>query len=114
LPAGALGPFPLIGYAPDDSAGACWTFPEVDAAGRVVGILRRYVTPRSDGKSKLRAKGGRAGLTVPDGWRERAGPVFVVEGPTDALAMTAAGLSCVGRPSNSACAAGGVVARLAP
>jgi hypothetical protein len=31
---------------------------------------------------------------------ERPGPVFVVEGPTDALAMTHAGLACVGRPSN--------------
>lgn len=72
-----------------------WTFPEVDGAGRVVGIARRFL----DGRKKAAADGAR-GLTVPAGWRERGGAVYVVEGPSDALAMTAAGLACVGRPSN--------------
>ena len=48
--------------------------------------------------------GGKRGLSVPAGCRDRPGPVLVVEGPTDALALTAAGLAAVGRPS----AAGGV------
>ena len=36
-----------------------------------------------------------------DGWRDRPGPVFLVEGASDTLALTAAGLSAVGRPSNT-------------
>ncbi|WP_171475045.1 hypothetical protein [Frigoriglobus tundricola] len=45
--------------------------------------------------------GSKRGLTLPTGWRDRPGPVFVVEGPTDAAALTAAGLAAVGRPSNA-------------
>ena len=93
LPAEALDALPLVGF---DPGGPCATFPEVDAAGAVVGILRRF-----KGGLKKAMAGGRRGLAVPDGWRDRPGPVFVVEGPTDVLSMTAAGLSCVGRPSNS-------------
>jgi len=94
-----------LGYNPSDPLGACWTFPERDAGAGVVGILRRFVTPLRDGenraKNKLAATGSRRGLHLPRGWRDRPGPVFVVEGPTDALALTAAGLSAVGRPSNA-------------
>jgi hypothetical protein len=32
-----LSALPLLGYDPDDRGGPCWTFPEADAAGRVVG-----------------------------------------------------------------------------
>ena len=95
LPADALDALPLVGFNPDAN-GAHFTFPEVDATGCVVGLLRRF----GDG-SKKAAAGGRRGLTLPAGWRDRPGPVFAVEGPTDAAAMTAAGLACVGRPSNS-------------
>src|SRR5205823_11745894 len=31
-----------IGYRPEDGQGGCWTFPECDAAGQVVGLQRRY------------------------------------------------------------------------
>ena len=49
--------------------------------------------------------GGKRGLTLPTDFRHRTGRVFVVEGPTDFMAMTAAGLHAVGRPS---CSGGGV------
>lgn len=76
--------------------GTAWTFPECDGVGRVVGISRRF----RDG-SKVFHKGGVRGLTLPAGWEHSRGPLFVVEGPSDTLAMTHAGLCSVGRPSNS-------------
>lgn len=99
LPAGALDALPLLGFNPDDPAGACFTFAECDPTGRPIGLNRRF----RDG-SKKAMSGAKRGLTLPTGWRDRPGSVFVVEGPTDAAALTAAGLSAVGRPSN----AGGV------
>lgn len=96
LPVAALDALPLLGFDPDDRVGACYTFPEVDAGGTVVGLLRRF----ADASKKTMA-GSRRGLTLPTGWRETPGPVFVVEGPTDTLALVAAGLGAVGRPSNS-------------
>ena len=77
----------------------CWTFPEMDADGRVVGINRRYI----DGSKRMIA-GGQRGLYLPAGWRERPGPILICEGPTDAAALTAMGLAGIGRPS----ATGGV------
>ena len=73
-----------------------FTFPEVDEAGAVVGILRRF--PNGDKKTM---PGSKRGLVLPAGWRDRPDAAFVVEGPTDTLAMTAAGLAAVGRPSNN-------------
>ncbi len=96
LPADALDALPLLGFNRDDPAGACFTFAEVDAIGNVVGLNRRF----GDG-SKKAVHGSKRGLTLPTGWRDRPGPVFVVEGPTDAAALTAAGLAAVGRPSNA-------------
>jgi integrase len=93
LPAEVFARLPLLGA---NKAEKCWTFPEVDAAGTVIGVTRRFL----DG-SKKRTAGGRSGLTLADGWRERPGPVLLVEGPTDLLALTAAGLCAVGRPSNT-------------
>jgi hypothetical protein len=95
LPPTGLDCFPLLGRGQDER-GKFWTFPEVDAAGAVVGICRRY----PDGKFQL--PGGSRGLSVPHGL-DVAGcdTLFVVEGPTDAAAMWCAGLSAVGRPSNS-------------
>jgi putative DNA primase/helicase len=94
LPPDALDCLPLLGLRRDEKP-ACLTFPESDAAGRVIGLNRRY----SDG-SKKAMPGSRRGLTLPTGWRDRPGPTFVVEGPTDTVALIAAGLSAVGRPSN--------------
>ncbi len=97
LPPGSLDAFPLVGSSGANMHGVITTWPEVDAAGAVIGINERTPGERTDTK-KVRA-GGRRGLTLPAGWRDRAGPAFVVEGPTDAAALTAAGLSAVGRPS---------------
>ncbi len=73
--------------------GTAWTFPECDGTGRIVGIGRRF----RDG-GKVFPKGGERGLTPPVGWEHQRGPLFVVEGPSDALATTHAGLCCVDRP----------------
>jgi hypothetical protein len=97
LPEAALAALPLLGFDPDDFHGPCWTFPEVDAGCRVVGITRRY----RDG-SKKAAAGGHHGLHIPLAWADRDGPVYCPEGPSDVLTLTALGLPAVGRPSNMA------------
>ena len=45
-------------------------------------------------------KGSKCGLTIPCQWHERQGALFCVEGFTDTAAMTAAGLSAIGRANN--------------
>lgn len=95
LPVEALAAVPLIGWADDGPRGA-WSFPERDGAGKVVGIGLR----KPDG-GKLCVRGSNRGLTVPAAWSSPGGPVFVVEGPSDTLALRHCGLSVVGRPSNT-------------
>jgi hypothetical protein len=99
VPERSFAALPLMGY---DTARAAWTFPELGGGERVVGLVRL----RADGLARP-AAGGRRGLTVPAGWCEAAGPLFVVEGPLEVLALAAAGLTGVGRPSG-----GGAVRRL--
>jgi hypothetical protein len=103
LTADALDALPLLGFNPSDTHGPCFTFPEVDAAGNVVGLLRRWekLVRVGKGDQTNKASIGNRGLTLPAGWRDHPGPVFVVEGPTDVLALTAAGLCAIGRPSNA-------------
>lgn len=75
-----------------------WTFRERDGAARTVGLSCRHA-----GGDKSMVAGGHRGLTIPDGWEQRAiraGVVLVVEGASDVTAGTAAGLPMVGRPSN--------------
>jgi hypothetical protein len=86
-----------IGFNPNDFHAPCWTFPEVDASVRVVGITRRF----RNGEKKAEP-GGNRGLFLPTGWKQRDGPVYCPEGPTDTLSVTAMGCSAVGRPSNLA------------
>jgi hypothetical protein len=93
LPVEALKALPLVGWWEKVTS---WTFPECDARGNVVGVLRRPRVGR-----KVRMRGSHCGLTLPSGWRGRPGPLFLVEGPTDVLALTLCGLPCVGRPSNT-------------
>jgi hypothetical protein len=97
LSALAIGYMPAGPHRQEDGQpiGPCWTFPEVTGHGRIVGISCRY----PGGQKKAMARGKR-GLTVPVGYRDREGPLFLPEGPSDALALTALGLSAVGRPSN--------------
>jgi hypothetical protein len=99
LPEHVLAALP-IGFSPrgfhaDYLDKPCWTFPEVDAAGQIIGISCRY----ADGKKKAMS-GGHRGLTVPDGWRERSGPVLCPEGPSDVLTAVALGLAAIGRPND--------------
>jgi hypothetical protein len=92
-----------IGYCvtgPHADHGPCWTFPETDATGKVIGIMCRYV----DGK-KMCWPGSTRGLTIPIDWQKRPGPILCPEGASDTLALTALGLPAIGRPSNT----GGVV-----
>jgi hypothetical protein len=74
----------------------CWTFPEYDAQGRMIGVGLRWPAGQ-----KGQLAGGRRGLTLPRGWRELPDPCVVVEGPSDVLAGRAIGLNVIGRPSNS-------------
>lgn len=89
LPAACLDSL-IVGWKADES---CWTFPECDATGSIIGLSRRY---RDGSKKNI----GQRGLTIPAGWRDRTGPVLLVEGASDVLATTAANLSAIGRPSN--------------
>jgi hypothetical protein len=104
LPLAVLSELPLLGFCANgphkdetsNPLGECWTFPEVDSAGNVVGLTCRY----GNGQKKA-WPGGKRGLTVPTHWHERGGPILLPEGPSDVLASTGLGLSAVGRPSNS-------------
>ena len=72
-----------------------WSFPEKDAAGKVIGISTRF----EDG-SKKRLTGGKAGLTYACQWNNGSGPVFLVEGGSDTATLIGIGHNVVGRPSN--------------
>jgi hypothetical protein len=85
----------LVGYCHDDFHGPCYTFPEVDGDERIIGINRRYAN------DKKIMPGGKRGLTVPAGWRDRHGLIFVPEGASCVLGFTAMGLRAIGRPNNT-------------
>ncbi len=76
--------------------GLHWLFPERDAAGRIIGLNRRY----QDGK-KIAWQGSQRGLLYGDDWQRFDGPVYLVEGPSDTAALLSLGLCVVGRPSNT-------------
>ena len=73
----------------------CWTFPERNHLGQIVGVTRRF----EDGK-KLCAVGSKRGLTFIDDWQDWPGPCYLVEGGSDVAAGLTIGLCVVGRPSN--------------
>jgi hypothetical protein len=91
LPTDALKALPLIGW--DEGRGA-WTFPETDPNGTVIGAFFRA----PNGFRGVMC-GSRRGLYLPEGWRDRPGPVRIAEGASDVLALSTRGVSCVGRPS---------------
>jgi hypothetical protein len=79
------------------AAGAVWSFPMLDPAGRVLGVRLRH----PDGR-KSAVPGSREGLFLPDGLLLRDGPrgrLLVAEGPTDCAALLDLGFDAVGRPS---------------
>jgi replicative DNA helicase len=100
LPLWAIRRIKGIGYSPTplhhDMNGPCFTFPEFNSAGVPVGIVARY----GDGTKKALA-GSKRGLTLPvKDLSETTTPIFLVEGPSDTMAMAAVGLTAIGRPSN--------------
>ena len=96
LPPTAFDTFPLIGY---DKSRHRFTIPEVDASGKIIGISWRD----SDGKKGVLA-GGNRGVILPTDWRERDDTIYIDEGASDTIGMTAAGLCAIGVPSAGACA----------
>lgn len=74
----------------------CWTFPERNANGTIIGISARYQDDQ-----KRRHPGSRAGLTYVDGWDSGNGPILLVEGASDTAALLTIALNAVGRPSNA-------------
>ncbi|GFO81833.1 MAG: hypothetical protein A49_14600 [Methyloceanibacter sp.] len=106
LPASALDVM-SIGWWPDrrwwnqetqqrEGESGCWTFPEYDAQGRIIGLGLRWPAGH-----KGQLAGGRRGLSLTTDWRDLPDPVLVAEGPTDVLAGRCVGLNCIGRPNNS-------------
>lgn len=93
LPEDGLSRLALLGLWQDNGQEA-FTFPERDGHGKVIGLNRRFPTGQ-----KLHLAGGQRGITLPEGWNDGS-PVYVVEGPTDTMAMVCAGLTAWGRPSN--------------
>lgn len=71
----------------------CWSFPMVDASGRVRGFRLRA----PDGR-KYAVAGGTEGLFVP-GELTDVSRLLVSEGPTDCCALLDLGFATVGRPS---------------
>jgi hypothetical protein len=96
LPVEALDALPLLGARVEAFGERVWTFPERDGHGRIVGLSRRY----RNGEKRAFPDSKR-GLTVPSGWQERPGPILLPEGASDVLALAMAGLSAIGRPSNT-------------
>lgn len=76
----------------------CWSFPEMNHLGQVIGINRRLVHP-CNGKNKMAAPDGRRGITYCPGWQQFNGPVLVVEGGSDVAAGITLDLATLGRPS---------------
>lgn len=93
LPITGLDCISLLGWNIDEE---CFTFPEQDGQGKVIGLNRRF----KDG-TKKQMMGSARGITVPYDWDQGTGPLYIVEGPTDTAAMICAGLCAWGRPSNT-------------
>lgn len=71
------------------------SFPSRDAAGKIVGITRRY----RDG-SKKTLRGTTNGLFYSPKWAQTLGVVLIVEGASDVAAAISLGICAIGRPSN--------------
>lgn len=87
-----------VGYSENLHGVACWTFPERNSRGWIIGIARRLVAPRN-GVDKLFCKGSRRGLTYCEDWASYHGPVYLVEGASDVAAGLTMGLCVIGRPA---------------
>ena len=88
----------------DDRGGGALILPERDAAGRVVGLQKRF----GDGAKRMVTGSARGLAFAPP--LPATGVVYVVEGASDAAAAMQAGFVAVGRPSN--CGGGAMLAEL--
>ncbi len=95
LPEWVLDKVEHLGCNPGDKRGVCWTIPERDGSEAIIGINRRF---RNGDKKRM--KDSRSGLTIVSKSLERDGPIYLPEGASDTLALTAMGLAAVGRPNN--------------
>jgi hypothetical protein len=86
-----------VGWDQRERSQGCWTIPERDAAGNVIGVSTRLTS----GKKK-QIFGSNRGLTYSDDWQSGDGPILLVEGGSDTAALLSLGLAVVGRPSNNA------------
>jgi hypothetical protein len=80
-----------------DVANRCWTFPEKNGIGKVIGIATRD----RDGRKRM-VKSSRRGLTIPPTFAaetERR-TLLLVEGASDVGALLTMSLVAIGRPSN--------------
>lgn len=81
----------------DANRGELLCFPERDCLGETIGYSRRYL----DGR-KLAV--GARGITIPRALTPTSflcqGPIYLVEGASDTLALLAMGRNVIGRPSN--------------
>jgi hypothetical protein len=73
--------------------GSAWTFPMSDAAGKIVGIRRRF-----PGGRKASVKGSKTGLFIPTDLTG-VGPLVLCEGSTDTAAALDLGFDAIGRPN---------------
>ncbi len=99
LPIECLDALPLIGYNEEENAYNArhhYTFPEVDAQNNVVGIVIRSI-----GKDvkKWVMPGCHRGLYITVGWQDHIGPIRIVEGATDVLALASMDVPVIGRHS---------------
>jgi hypothetical protein len=72
------------------------SWPEKDATGRVVGIVRRY----RDGAKKTMRHSSHGLYYSANLIRQRSGPILLPEGGSDTAALLGLGLNVIGRPSN--------------
>lgn len=92
LPAEAIHGIDLVGWNESEQ---CWTFPERDGSGAIIGIMRRF----HNNEKKL-MYGGHRGLMIPRDWQQKDGAVFLVEGQSNTIALSHCGLKVIGRPNN--------------
>ena len=95
LPLHALDAISEIGYKKRDDDGPCYTFPMRNEHGKIIGVMRRWSTGRK--KANYRSLNG---LFIPEDAGEVGGPLFIVTGPSDVLAVRVIGLDCVGLASD--------------
>ena len=80
-----------VGWCRDDG---CLVLPEHNGHSQICGLVKRF----PDGR-KLAFTGSKRGLTLPAGWQEAQGPLFICEGATDVAAAISHGMRAIGRPA---------------